>query len=99
LLTLARAHQVDLARLSLTALLARLEAALQQAPVAMPLGQKADWVLMAAWLLQFRSRLLLPADAPARRTPRRKRTSCADVWLICRPCRRWLARAAAAAWA
>ena len=29
----------------------------------MPLGQKGDWVVMAAWLLQLRSRLLLPADA------------------------------------
>ena len=31
----------------------------------MPLGQKADWVVMAAWLVQLRARLLLPADAPA----------------------------------
>jgi segregation and condensation protein A len=30
----------------------------------MPLGQKANWVVMAAWLVQLRSRLLLPADAP-----------------------------------
>ncbi len=65
LLTLARAHQIDLAQLSLTALLEQLAAALRQAPAAMPLGQKGDWVVMAAWLLQLRSRLLLPADAPA----------------------------------
>jgi segregation and condensation protein A len=65
LLTLARAQQVDLANLSLTALLKQLEAALRQAPAMMPLGQKADWVVMAAWLLQLRSLLLLPADAPA----------------------------------
>jgi segregation and condensation protein A len=65
LLTLARAHQVDLAQLSLTALLAQLAAALRQAPPALPLGQKGDWVVMAAWLLQLRSRLLLPADVPA----------------------------------
>jgi segregation and condensation protein A len=58
LLTLARAQQVDLANLSLTALLKQLEAALQQAPAMMPLGQKADWVVMAAWLLQLRSLLL-----------------------------------------
>jgi segregation and condensation protein A len=32
----------------------------------MPLGQKGDWVVMAAWLVQLRTRLLLPADAPAR---------------------------------
>ena len=30
-----------------------------------PLCDKADWVVMAAWLLQLRSRLLLPAAAPA----------------------------------
>jgi segregation and condensation protein A len=65
LLTLARAQQVDLARLSLTALVEQLAAALRQAPATMPLGQKADWVVMAAWLLQLRSGLLLPADAPA----------------------------------
>jgi segregation and condensation protein A len=65
LLTLARAAQINLARLSLTALLAQLEAALRQAPATLPLGQKADWLVMAAWLLQLRSRLLLPADAQA----------------------------------
>jgi segregation and condensation protein A len=31
----------------------------------MPLGQQGDWVVMAAWLVQLRTRLLLPADAPA----------------------------------
>jgi segregation and condensation protein A len=65
LLTLARAQQVDLSRISLIALLAQLEAALRQAPATLPLGQKADWLVMAAWLLQLRSRLLLPAGAPA----------------------------------
>ena len=65
LLTLARAHQIDLAQLSLTALLAQLATALRHAPAAMPLGQKGDWVVMAAWLLQLRSHLLLPADVPA----------------------------------
>jgi chromatin segregation and condensation protein Rec8/ScpA/Scc1 (kleisin family) len=29
------------------------------------LGQKGDWVVMASWLLQLRSLLLLPADSPA----------------------------------
>jgi len=66
LLALARAHQIDFARISLTALLAQLEAALRQAPATTSLGEKADWVVMAAWLLQLRSRLLLPADAPVR---------------------------------
>lgn len=65
LLTLARAQQIDLSRISLTALLDQLETALRQAPVTLPLVQKGDWVVMAAWLLQLRSRLLLPADTPA----------------------------------
>jgi segregation and condensation protein A len=34
---------------------------------AVPLGQKADWVVMAARLVQLRTRLLLPADAPGHR--------------------------------
>jgi segregation and condensation protein A len=67
LLALARAHAIDLARLPLIALVDQLAAALQQAPPATPLGQKGDWVVMVAWLVQLRSRLLLPADpAPDR---------------------------------
>ena len=65
LLTLARAQKIDLSRISLGALIDQLVAALRQAPAKMPLGQKADWVVMAAWLVQLRARLLLPADAPA----------------------------------
>ena len=65
LLTLARARQIDLATLSLTALVEQLVAALRHAPVTLPLGQKGDWVVMAAWLIQLRSQLLLPPDAPA----------------------------------
>jgi hypothetical protein len=67
LLTLARAQKIDLSDISLTALLDQLTAALHQAPAAVPLGQKADWVVMAAWLVQLRTRLLLPADAPGQR--------------------------------
>jgi segregation and condensation protein A len=66
LLTLARAQQIDLSRLSLTTLVAQLADALRQAAGKTPLGQQADWVVMAAWLVQLRTRLLLPADAPAR---------------------------------
>lgn len=64
LLALARDHRIDLARLSLAALVGQLAAALEQA---VPLGQKADWLVMAAWLLHLRSQLLLPVDAPAQR--------------------------------
>ena len=66
LLTLARAHQIDLAQLSLAALIDQLVAALRHAPPATPLGEKGDWVVMAAWLVQLRSVLLLPPEAPAR---------------------------------
>jgi segregation and condensation protein A len=65
LLTLARAQRIDLFRISLTALLAQLTTALQQASKRVPLGQQGDWVVMAAWLVQLRARLLLPANAPA----------------------------------
>ena len=58
LLELARAHQIDLARLSVQALVDQLTAALQQQT---PLGDKGDWVVMVAWLLLLRSQSLLPA--------------------------------------
>jgi hypothetical protein len=65
LLTLARAQKIEIGKISLAALVDQLVAALRQAPANMPLGQKGDWVVMAAWLVQLRARLLLPADAPA----------------------------------
>jgi len=65
LLALARAQKIDLSGISLTALLDQLTAALRQAPAVMPLGQKGDWVVMAAWLVQLRARLLLPVDPAA----------------------------------
>jgi chromatin segregation and condensation protein Rec8/ScpA/Scc1 (kleisin family) len=64
LLVLARAQKIDIATISLTALIDQLTTALRQAPAATSLGEKADWVVMAAWLVQLRTRLLLPADAP-----------------------------------
>ena len=66
LLSLARAREVDLARLSVVNLVDQLALALEQADRAIPLSQKADWVVMASWLLLLRSCLALPADAPAR---------------------------------
>src|ERR1700712_2594987 len=62
LLLLARAQQIDLAGISLPALLDQLTAALSSAA---PLGEKGDWVVMATWLLLLRSRLLLPMATPA----------------------------------
>jgi segregation and condensation protein A len=65
LLSLARGQKIGLSTISLTALADQLVAAVQRAPAAMPLGQKGDWVVMAAWLVQLRSQLLLPANASA----------------------------------
>jgi segregation and condensation protein A len=50
---------VDLGGLSLVTLITQLAGALERA---VPLGEKADWLVMAAWLLHLRSKLLLPAD-------------------------------------
>ena len=65
LLTLARGHQIDLARLPLGTLVDQLAAALQDAPPATPLDRKGDWVVMASWLVQLRSLLLLPDESAA----------------------------------
>ncbi len=65
LLVLARGQKINLSDMSLVALIDQLTAALRQAPASISLSQKGDWVVMAAWLVQLRSRLLLPADLPA----------------------------------
>ncbi len=64
LLALARAHRVDLARLSLPRLVDQLVAALGGAA---PLERKGDWLVMASWLVQLRSDLLVPADPAQQR--------------------------------
>ena len=65
LLDLARDKRIDLARLPLPVLVEQVTATLAWDDV--PLTERADWLVMGAWLLQLRSRLLLPADAPGRR--------------------------------
>ena len=60
LLALARAHEIDLTRLPLVALVTKRMEITYMKPT--PLGQKGGWVVMTAWLVQLRSRLLLPAD-------------------------------------
>ncbi len=62
LLSLARAQRIDLARLSVPDLVTQLAAALERAGGEITLAQKGAWVVMAAWLVWLRSRLLLPAD-------------------------------------
>ena len=64
LLALARAHRVDLARLSLPRLVDQLVAALGRAA---PLERRADWLVMVSWLVQLRSDLLVPASPAQQR--------------------------------
>jgi len=65
LLTLARMRRIDIAKIPLLDLVDQLVAAVRDAPPATPMSQRGDWVVMASWLVQLRSLLLLPADAPA----------------------------------
>jgi segregation and condensation protein A len=60
--SLARAHQVNLAVLPIQAIVEQLALAVEQAPASMPLAQKADWVVMASWILLLRSNLMLPQE-------------------------------------
>ncbi|MBU8541754.1 segregation and condensation protein A [Falsiroseomonas tokyonensis] len=65
LLELARAQRVDLAAISVVQLAEAFGAAVERAIAGrrVPLSQMADWLVMAAWLLLLRSRLLLPAGS------------------------------------
>jgi segregation and condensation protein A len=61
LLDLARTQKVDLARISITALVDQYLAVIEDAR-RIRLELAADWLVMAAWLAWLKSRLLLPAD-------------------------------------
>lgn len=63
LLDLARAQKVDLARISILALVEQYLAIVGSAQVRLDLA--ADWLVMAAWLTWLKSRLLLPAGSEA----------------------------------
>ncbi|MGG5890528.1 segregation and condensation protein A [Falsiroseomonas sp. HC035] len=69
LLELGRAQRVDLAQISVVELAEAFGAAVERAITGrrVPLSQMADWLVMAAWLLLLRSRLLLPAGSEADR--------------------------------
>jgi segregation and condensation protein A len=62
LLGLAREHAIDLARLSLADCVGQLAQVLER--TGPPLAARANWLVMAAWLVWLRSRLLLPAATP-----------------------------------
>jgi segregation and condensation protein A len=98
LLTLARSRRIDLAKIPLLDLVDQMVTAVRDAPPVTLMGQKGDWVVMAAWLVQLRSLLLLPEDAPARLAAkeevggfRERLSELAEIqalaaWLDDRPC-------------
>ncbi len=63
LLDLARAQKVDLARISILALVEQYLAIIEGA-ARVRLELAADWLVMAAWLAWLKSRLLLPQSDP-----------------------------------
>ncbi len=64
LLDLARAQKVDLARISILALVDQFLAVIEGAR-RVRIELAADWLVMAAWLTWLKSRLLLPDDPDA----------------------------------
>ncbi len=69
LLTLARQQKVDLAQISILALVDQYLAFIRDAR-ALSLELAADYLVMAAWLAYLKSCLLLPADPEAEPDPR-----------------------------
>lgn len=63
LLELGRAQKVDLARISMLALVDQYLATIETARVRLELA--ADWLVMAAWLTWLKSRLLVPSGPEA----------------------------------
>jgi segregation and condensation protein A len=65
LLDLAERQRIDLGRLSIVGLAQQFVAELEGRLRAVSIERRADWVVVAARLMQLRSRLLLPADPVA----------------------------------
>jgi segregation and condensation protein A len=95
LLELARAQKVDLAKISILALVEQYLAVIEGAR-RVRLELAADWLVMAAWLTWLKSRLLLPdgadaedgeqaADVLAARLRDLSAVRAAAVWLSARP--------------
>lgn len=68
LLDLARRQKVDLARISIVQLVDQYLAAVR-GPATPRLEVSADWLVMAAWLVDLKSRLLLPPAPPEETAP------------------------------
>jgi segregation and condensation protein A len=96
LLELARAQKVDLARISILALVEQYLAVIENAR-RLRLEVAADWLVMAAWLAWLKSRLLIPetpeeadegataAEALAGRLRDWQAIRAAGAWLTARP--------------
>jgi segregation and condensation protein A len=95
LLDLARAQKVDLAKISILALVEQYLAVIEGAR-RVRLELAADWLVMAAWLAWLKSRLLLPegaeaeegglaADALAARLRDLSAMRAGAIWLSARP--------------
>jgi len=88
LLAMARSRKIDLAQLSILALVeafaGAMETALRRAPdaPAPDLARWATWTVMAAQLTELRSRLLRPADAPAARTALAEAEALRRHWVL-----------------
>jgi len=88
LLALARARKIDLARLSILALVeafaGAMDAALRRTPdtPAPDLARWAAWTVMAAQLTELRSRLLRPADAAAARAAQAEAEALRRHWVL-----------------
>jgi segregation and condensation protein A len=60
LLELARGHAIDIAKISLRALVDQFIAALALARYDVPLERRAEWLVTASWFALLKSQLLLP---------------------------------------
>ena len=72
LLELARAQKVDLAKISILALVDQYLAVIEGAR-RVRLELAADWLVMAAWLTWLKSRLLVPVTRARTRKPKSPR--------------------------
>lgn len=65
LLDLAERRRIDLGHMSVRALAEQFVAAMERLIETVPIGRRADWLVLASRLVLLRSRLLLPRNAEA----------------------------------
>jgi segregation and condensation protein A len=75
LLELARGHAIDIAKISLHALVEQFITTLEQARHDVPLERRADWLVTASWFALLKSQLLLPDERLAARAEQEVRTA------------------------